>query len=426
MNALFIYLLEASICLGVFYLFYVAVLYRQPSFQYNRAYLLVASGLSWILPLLEVPLSFGSSATTAGQVASYFLAPAEVGSATAASALDGLYWLGFVYGVGMLVVLAYYGRQFFCLYRVIRASQPFPVSHRRYQLLYTNGTFPTASFFHYLFWDNSQPLTVEETHQMMRHEETHIQRGHSYDVLYMTLLKTIAWFHPLVYLYDRALTQVHEYEADAGVLAYGAVSQKAYARLLSKHMLTSQNVLPVNHFFYPSQILTRIHMLYSNPKKTPWYRYVLIVPVFASLFLVFSCQEESDIAKLDDLAEQYKEAETQEERAALSDADDVYMVVEDQPTPEGGMKAFYQYVGQNMKYPTKARRMGIEGKVFIQFVVNKDGALTDVKAIKGIGAGCDEEAVRVIKEASAWNPGQQKGQPVKVRMVMPITFKLGA
>ena len=106
-------------------------------------------------------------------------------------------------------------------------------------------------------------------------------------------------------------------------------------------------------------------------------------------------------------------------------ADEIFTVVEDQPTPPGGMSAFYQYVSKNMKYPAQARRMGIEGRVFVQFVVDKDGTITEVQAIKGIGAGCDEEAERVLRNAPKWKPGKQRGRAVKVRMVLPITFKLG-
>lgn len=106
-------------------------------------------------------------------------------------------------------------------------------------------------------------------------------------------------------------------------------------------------------------------------------------------------------------------------------ADEIFTIVEDQPTPVGGMQAFYTYVSKNLNYPSQARRMNIEGKVFVQFVVEKDGTITDVQAVKGIGAGCDEEAVRVIKGAPKWNPGKQRGRPVKVRMILPITFKLG-
>ena len=105
-------------------------------------------------------------------------------------------------------------------------------------------------------------------------------------------------------------------------------------------------------------------------------------------------------------------------------ADEIFDIVEDQPTPPGGMSAFYKFVGKSMKYPNQARRMGIEGRVFVQFVVDKDGTLTEIKAVKGIGAGCDEEAVRVLKSAPKWKPGKQRGRPVKVRMILPITFKL--
>lgn len=106
-------------------------------------------------------------------------------------------------------------------------------------------------------------------------------------------------------------------------------------------------------------------------------------------------------------------------------AEEVFTIVEDQPEPTGGMQAFYQYVQKELNYPAQARRMGIEGKVYVQFVVDKDGSISEVTAIKGIGAGCDEEAVRVLKQAPKWKPGKQRGRAVKVRMILPITFKLG-
>ena len=422
MNALTLYLLEASVCLGVFYLFYLMVLHRQPTFRYNRTYLLATSALGWILPLLEVPFGWGGGSPVAESSAAYWMLPATQGGATEPLSTN-LPWWEIIYGLGVLIMLAHFAGQCYRLHKIVRSSSEQGVPHRRYRLLYTNGRFPTASFFRYLFWDNTQSLSVEETRQMMLHEETHIRQGHSYDTVYLALLKVFAWFHPLVYLYDRALVQTHEYAADAGVLRQVPVAQRSYARLLSKHTLNSRNVLLVNRFFYPSLILNRIHMIYAT-KKTPWYRYVLIAPVFASLFLVFSCQEETEMAKLDDLAQQYEDAETQEERSMLSDADEVFMVVEDQPTPEGGMEVFYEYIAENMRYPIEARQMGIEGKVFVQFVVEKDGSLTDIKVLKGIGGGCDEEAARVIEEAPVWNPGQQRGKFVKVKMVLPISFKI--
>jgi len=106
------------------------------------------------------------------------------------------------------------------------------------------------------------------------------------------------------------------------------------------------------------------------------------------------------------------------------ETDEIFTIVEQQPTFKGGMAAFYSYVQKKMKYPTQARRMGIEGRVYVQFVVGKDGSISEVTVLRGIGAGCDEEATRVLKNSPKWKPGKQRGKPVKVRMVLPITFQL--
>ena len=107
------------------------------------------------------------------------------------------------------------------------------------------------------------------------------------------------------------------------------------------------------------------------------------------------------------------------------EVEEIFTIVEDPASPVGGMTAFYKYVGEKIKYPPQARRMGVEGRVFVQFVIDKDGSITEVQAVKGIGAGCDEEAVRILQAAPKWKPGKQRGKPVKQRMVLPITFKLG-
>jgi TonB family protein len=103
---------------------------------------------------------------------------------------------------------------------------------------------------------------------------------------------------------------------------------------------------------------------------------------------------------------------------------DVFTMVENTATPQGGMDVFYQYVAQKLKYPLQARRMGIEGKVFVEFIVEEDGSITDVRIKKGIGGGCDKEAMMVVQTSPKWNPGKNKGVAVKQQIVLPITFKL--
>jgi len=113
-----------------------------------------------------------------------------------------------------------------------------------------------------------------------------------------------------------------------------------------------------------------------------------------------------------------------EEAPEEEDVDQVFTIVEQQAEYKGGMKKFLEYVGKKMKYPNVARRIGVEGKVFVQFVVERDGSITDVLVIRGIGAGCDEEAIKVISESPKWNPGKQRGRAVRVRVIIPITFRL--
>ncbi|WP_227607513.1 energy transducer TonB [Hymenobacter translucens] len=102
----------------------------------------------------------------------------------------------------------------------------------------------------------------------------------------------------------------------------------------------------------------------------------------------------------------------------------VYTYVEQMPVPPGGMDALLQYISKNIKYPAMALRNQVEGKVFVAFVVGPDGAVSDVKVQKGIGGGCDEEAVRVIKGLPRWAPGKQNGRPVSVSFTVPVTFAI--
>jgi protein TonB len=104
--------------------------------------------------------------------------------------------------------------------------------------------------------------------------------------------------------------------------------------------------------------------------------------------------------------------------------DEIFLVVEQNAEPVGGVSAFYKYVKESIRYPAQARRTNTTGKVFVEFVIERDGTISKVETVKGIGAGCDEEAVRIVGGSPKWNPGKQRGKPVRQRMVLPITFML--
>lgn len=137
-------------------------------------------------------------------------------------------------------------------------------------------------------------------------------------------------------------------------------------------------------------------------------------------------QEDIDViidVEMKETSETIKVAHVEE--IAKEESDEIFMIVEEQPAFPGGIGAFNQFVVNNMHYPRNARSMGIEGKVFVEAIVGKDGKLTDLKVLKGVGGGCDEEALRVVGLSPSWKPGRQRGNPVRTRMVIPIVFKLG-
>jgi len=109
---------------------------------------------------------------------------------------------------------------------------------------------------------------------------------------------------------------------------------------------------------------------------------------------------------------------------AEEEVDEYFTIVEESAMPNGGMPAFYKYLVDNMRYPAQARRLGVEGKVTLSFVVDKNGKISEVNVLRGIGSGCDEEAVRVMQNAPSWKPGKQRGKAVKQRCIMPISFKM--
>jgi protein TonB len=134
--------------------------------------------------------------------------------------------------------------------------------------------------------------------------------------------------------------------------------------------------------------------------------------------LDMEADEELVIAETEEII--LEEVEQEEEEKP----DEIFMIVEEPAEPKGGYSEFYAYVSKEMNYPMKALEVSASGKVYIKFVVDKDGALTDLEIARGIGFGCDEEAIRVLSQAPKWTPAKQRGRVVKQQMVIPIFFKL--
>lgn len=125
----------------------------------------------------------------------------------------------------------------------------------------------------------------------------------------------------------------------------------------------------------------------------------------------------------DEVIEEYVYEAPEIEEEEIVEAE-VFKVVEEMPEFPGGAAKLIEYIGKNVKYPMMARESDIQGKVYVQFVVEPDGSISKVQLLRGIGGGCDEEAMRVIQSMPKWKPGKQRGAPVRVQYMVPVIFKL--
>ena len=122
-----------------------------------------------------------------------------------------------------------------------------------------------------------------------------------------------------------------------------------------------------------------------------------------------------------EIIEEYVAPEVVEEEVVEQE---IFQIVEEMPSFPGGEGKLMEYVGKNVKYPQIARETGIQGRVFVNFVVEPDGSVSNVSVLRGIGGGCDEEAMRVVKNMPKWKPGKQRGKPVRVQYMLPVNFRL--
>lgn len=431
MNNFLAYLTEASLVLTALYAGYFFILRQKAAPALIRSYLLFSLSLALSIPFIHIPAGFSLFNGDANVWAptwldrSFFLPELVVHSntgpeASAQNSLSWLFWLNSLYLAGVFISLLLSSFRLFKIGKLIGQYPFYHSDNYAYQIAHTNGAHPTFSFLHYIFWDNTAPLSQAEEQQILRHETAHIKYRHTLDLLFLELMSALLWFNPLVYLYRHALQQVHEFQADQYALQQG--EEESYLSLMVKQSFRQANI-PLVSTFFQHKTLTRIRMIKTKPTHT-LLRAGICILLAASIFFVGSCEDEADRLADQSVAPPpppplIREIPNEEQL----DTEQVFEVVEDQPEPAGGMDAFYEFVGKELRYPEEAKNQGIEGRVFVKFVVDEQGKVSDVKAVKGIGAGCDAEAERVLK-LTKWIPGKQRGHAVKVRMIMPITYKL--
>ena len=435
MNNLLNFFIEANLYLICFYLLYQLLLSHDTHFRFNRAFLLGGILFSLILPILSFSIS--SNANSINTFEGYIMLPAititTVQTESIGFILEWWHIIGIIYFAGLFFYLFRLVWQIAHIFRHLPLLNSARERKNGYTLVTTQGEIPTCSFFKFLFWDKTAKLNEDEQKQIFEHELAHIRQWHSVDVLLVELLRSLFWFNPVIHLIKSRITEVHEYLADHQ--ATKQLGVEYYSKLLTLQIFKSFDFALSNNF-HKSQVIKRINMLKNKKSKSVWLNVILIIPILGLLIVILSC----NVISPEDLDPNFKSASKNltdnsiassalkgdTERNSINfPSNEVFTEVENPPAPADGMLAYYQYIQDNLTYPQEAKDQGIEGKVFVQFIVAPDGKLTEVEAVKGIGGGCDEEAIRVVMESLPWIPGLQNGKKVNVRMILPITFKLG-
>ena len=396
------------------------------------------------------------------------------------TAISFIYWIGVAVTSLILIVSLLKLKHLISLAKLKRDQIGW------YYLLENSGT--SFSFLQYVFLGNSASYTEEEKQTILAHERAHAHLGHSFDVLFVRVLGVLVWFNPIIYWYKKELESIHEFQADAFTVKPESSNEycqllvretlggqhislanhfnksltlkrihmiKSIKKNMSRTRLMGLGALVVLVFAifsceekvmtdlknaakqsmlvteYPNMVQQAIDKLKAADSKAEFRVYGLVRTSDMEQFVVDENNPITYISVKDD--PDFSGYAIMSNRQVIEVAGhliekelegDIYTIVEDAAQPVNGMTDFYKFIGQNIKYPVDARKANIEGRVFVSFTVDETGKLSDFKVVRGIGAGCDEEAVRVLKLSPNWKPGMQDGIAVKSIFNIAVVFKI--
>ena len=410
------YIAECALCLALLYLPFWGLLKKETFFQYNRFVLLTITVLSFILPWISIPeitSQLAPSETISIQLE-------EINVMISGKALsENISWktiLAIIYLLGAVTCLLYKMIDLVRLIRFIPRGCLWVHTENGIHIhCHAHDVVPFSWMNHIVI---SEKDYEENGHNILLHEQAHIACGHSWDVLWLSFVEVLQWFNPFVWMLSKEIQDIHEYEADLTVLRKG-INARDYQLLIIQKVVGSGSYTFANNFNH-SSLKKRITMMIKE-KSNPWARakYLYLLPV-AAICMIACTQSPKSTDKTEP---EVKVTEVEVEKEEVTEQT-VFQVVEEMPEFPGGMQEMMKWLGANIKYPTICQENGTQGRVIVQFVVTREGDITDAAVAKGIDPYLDAEALRVIKSMPKWKPGKQRGKEVNVKYTLPVVFRL--
>ena len=436
---------KVAVLIAVFYLFYRLVLSKETFHRVNRVVLLLTAVMSFVLPLCVITMH--ETVVVAAMPA------VEIGEvqAVVADKPDTPLWqiaLPVLFIIGVVATLGYTVTSLANLMLLIRHSE----KHRQEDgvvICVTDRKVSPFSWFHYIVL--SRQDYTEHDAAVLAHERAHIRLRHSWDVLLVDTLTALQWFNPAMWMLRQDLRAIHEYEADGAVLSQGFNARQYQYLLITK--AASIGGYSIANGISHSTLKNRIHMmLHKESRRSHLLKLLALVPIVGTAMALnaetvtdyqYQTPHKKQIIKKGKKAATIKadggnEIVVIERTVTPQNTDPVEMpngmevektekafdVVEQMPQYPGGPAALMQFLAQNIRYPEEAHKAGVQGRVIVSFVVETDGSISEAKAVKSVSSELDAEALRVINCMPNWIPGRQNGEAVRVKYVVPVTFRL--
>lgn len=424
MKSTLVYLLQVIIASGILYSYYHFFLRNKKFHGYNRYYLLAATLISISVPFLKIPVYFNSYSDF--PVIYKVLAEVKISNSKVTATPNSLSWQMILSAFYISVTLIAFTKLIVSLIRI------FKIIHRNkaikidnFLLVSTKAQGTPFSFCNWLFWDNTISIDSEKGRQILQHEIFHIRQKHSIDVIYLECLSALFWINPFFIRIKKEIKAIHEFSADE--FAMKTSNKLEYAELLLQCAFQTNQQF-VNPFFH-NQIKRRIAMITNSSKPSHQYlRKAMVLPVvFVALAIVaVNCKAKDTYQEID----QQKEAKNpvsladKKESVTAIASDKVYEKVEVEPSFPNGDAGWRKFLEKNINASVPVDNQAPSGSYmcWVQFIVDNEGHISDIKPLTNHGYGMEQEVIRIMKLSPNWVPGSDNGIAVKAYRKQPVTF----
>lgn len=434
------YILQVMLFQAVFFAVYEIILKKETFFQWNRSYLILTSAASYVIPFIDL-----ESMSNNLPVEYFFMMP-EVVLSPGEFIEKQFIWsvflmasLRWVFFTGILLTGILFTIKVFNISMLIRRNSK--EKNKDYSLVLLQQENTAFSFFKFIFIGK----TLQSKEKIISHEMIHVRQWHSLDLLFFEIQKIIFWFNPYSYLYQNRITEIHEFIADSG-----SVSKKegsTFFNSLLAETFRVDKMAFVNSFNNHSLIKKRIIMFNrENSKDLFKIKYALLIPLLMGMLTYTSCQKKSSKAGGEN--DMYKTAEEEGKNLgtlrSVNESEAIpFAMIDQAPVYPGCENAedqkkcmvekiaahvsanFDASLNDNLAKENTTEKDDSEmliDKIYVQFTIDKEGHVTDLKA-KAKHEALEQEAVRVVSSLPQFIPGEKNGKKVAVKFTLPISLK---